>query len=157
QFVAALFRHGVRAPLQEFATHSNDYSGQCWPGNPADWGAEHWGDLTTNGKKLATRVGEYYADRYRPALPSAFRAFVWAELDARTRDTAQALADGLHNKGVPRKDITVAFRAEGDRPTTEPDPLFHPFKAECGTPDRRRLDTIARFINAQWADWAKNE
>ena len=161
QFVVALFRHGVRAPLKEFADHANDYAGQCWPAKPSDWGAKHWGDLTAHGQLLAVHVGEYYSDRYRNSLPPPFRVFLWTDVDDRTLATAEALATGFRKRGVAPKDVMVASRPVTVRPDKDadrdPDPLFHPFKAGCGTPERYRLDAIARFINIQWADWAKRD
>jgi putative membrane protein len=56
QLVVALFRHGIRAPLPDFAEHAGEHSGKPWPDFNA-WGVgksgqldRHWGYLTTDSR-----------------------------------------------------------------------------------------------------------
>src|SRR5207245_1234974 len=79
-FVVAVFRHGVRAPLADFAAHADEHASQHWPATPAEWGAKDWGDLTARGAILAARVGEYYGTHYTTVRPEGFKAYLWAEL-----------------------------------------------------------------------------
>ena len=145
QLVVALFRHGVRAPLPTFAARAHDYSGQSWPPHPGDWGAKHWGDLTTRGATLASYVGAYYARTSKRIWPDGFTAYLWSDMDPRNKDTANALAEGVQKaSGV---DVNVENRG------AEPDPLFHPFKAKCGTPDAAALTNTVADMN-QWRQWA---
>ncbi len=153
QLVVALFRHGVRAPLPGFAARANDHSGQKWPPYPSDWGAKNWGDLTKRGQVLATKLGSYYAGWYnKNAWPAGFNVFLWTDTDQRTIDTAEALADGFR-KGIPKPNVTVALMPINLLPAITVDPLFHPFKAGCGTPDSGKLNEIAKDINDKWRSW----
>jgi 4-phytase/acid phosphatase len=93
-----------------------------------------------------TNLGRHYASAYKAAWPSGFKAFLWADVDPRTRDTAAALAAGLQEGGVP--DVTVASLED------KVDPLFHPFKALCGKPDSDRLARIAKGIETSRRQWA---
>src|SRR2546425_2910985 len=159
KLVVALFRHGVRAPLDGFTDESaNAHSKNTWPrlaawkvmkdehGEPGDWG-----DLTVQGQKLVTALGDYYAKYYKSpeAWPNGFKAFLWADAeDQRTRETAKALADGLRKPDI---NVTVDFL----QPTGKVDLLFHPFKAECGTPNPPDLESIAYHIKSNWWLWAE--
>jgi 4-phytase/acid phosphatase len=148
KLVVALFRHGVRAPLEGFGAHARDHSKDDWPDLVADWHVrpDGWGDLTPVGAAAAEALGAYYARTYLANWPNGFKAYLWADAeDERTRETAQALARGLRTSNV---DAEVGFLPAG---TT--DPLFHPFKAGCGTPDAARLQKIAAGINRHWLLW----
>ena len=148
KLVVALFRHGVRAPLEGFGAHARDHSKDDWPDLVADWHvrADGWGDLTPGGAAAARALGVYYARTYSTKWPNGFKAFLWADAgDERTRETAQALARGLRASNV---EAEVGFLPAG---TT--DPLFHPFKAGCGTPDAARLHNIVADINRNWLLW----
>src|SRR5436190_18884418 len=94
--VVALFRHGIRPPLKQFGEKTgNAHSGDDWP-LPKAWGAADWGDLTAHGKKVVAVLGGDYARIYKPSS-----AYLWADTDARTIATAQALVQGFVNAGVP--------------------------------------------------------
>src|SRR5260370_5953963 len=60
KLVVAIFRHGVRSPLEHFASTADDYSKLPWPILP-DWtpldSKQKWGDLTLNGYKRASALG----------------------------------------------------------------------------------------------------
>jgi 4-phytase / acid phosphatase len=148
KLVVALFRHGVRAPLEGFGAHARDHSNDDWPDLVADWHvrADGWGDLTPAGTAAAQALGVYYARTYSATWPNGFKAYLWADAeDERTRETAQALARGLR---------TLNAAAEvGSFPPGATDPLFHPFKAGCGTPNAARLQKIAADINRNWMLW----
>ncbi|MEY2508971.1 MAG: 4-phytase / acid phosphatase [Verrucomicrobiota bacterium] len=145
KLVVALFRHGVRAPLLTFSKTANDYSGQLWP-SINDWNVpsgKGWGDLTTRGQVLATGLGNYYAQWYRQnAWPQGFKVYLLADTDARTIDTAAALAVGFQQGGIPKPTVTPASYS----PNAKVDPLFHPFKAGCGVPSPTPMaKTIAKI------------
>src|SRR5262249_33713314 len=123
ELVVALFRHGVRAPLKDFADSAKDHSKQPWP-TLDDWDAvgtgPAWGALTKHGWDLGNALGHYYAEYYRNKLGDPFRVFLWADVDSRTRNTAEALAWGFRRQGIP--DVRVGALPIKDRV----DPLFHP-------------------------------
>lgn len=146
KLVVALFRHGVRAPLPNFAATANDYSGKPWPS--IEWAVptgKSWGDLTSRGQVLATGLGNYYASWYRKenAWPTGFKVYLLADSDARTIDTAQALADGFQQGRTPKQDVSLNHLTKGTS-----DPLFHPFKAGCGVPSPTPLAQTVANINA---------
>jgi 4-phytase/acid phosphatase len=148
--VVALFRHGVRAPLKDFADHAHDHSKDKWPmldeWHPVGLGPA-WSDLTEHGWYLANLLGQYYAKHYRDQLGDRFKVFLWADVDRPTRDTADALAWGFRTQGSIN--VTVAALPMVARV----DPLFHPFRAQCGTPNGEILRGIASDIRANWQRW----
>jgi 4-phytase/acid phosphatase len=143
KFVVALFRHGVRAPLKEFADNANKYSGGPWP-SATPWGVANWGDLTPRGGQAVLALGEWYGSYYSKILGDGFKAYLSADVDERTQKTADALMAGLKKSRVK---VTLA------PPDSGPDPLFHPFQANCGTPNKADLDRIANQIKAECREW----
>jgi hypothetical protein len=151
-FVVALYRHGVRAPLNDPNDAENHARG-TWPSLGA-WGAATWGDLTSHGKELMTSLGGFYASRYGRGRGADYRVFLWSDVDRRTVDTAQGLADGFRSAGnrVTVSSLPVDLTLAGAKSETK-DPLFHPFAASCGNPDPVMLGAIATDINQQWRSW----
>jgi 4-phytase/acid phosphatase len=150
KLVVALFRHGVRAPLEGFGSHARDHAKDDWPDLVNDWHVRPggWGELTPAGRDAAQALGGYYARYYseKTAWPNGFKAYLWADAeDERTRETAQALARGLRGQTI---EADVGFLAPGTA-----DPLFHPFKAGCGKPDPSRLQRIVDGIKKNWKSW----
>lgn len=143
KLVVALFRHGVRAPLKEIDTPPKGHAKDPWP-TTAQWGVQNWGDLTPRGVGLVKALGFDYAQTYQKKFPTGFKAFLWADNARRTLATAQALREGFKAGNVS---ATVQSR---DR---SPDPLFHPFEAQCGIPDPACLKSITDKINANWQTW----
>ncbi len=143
------FRHGVRAPLDGFTNAAaNAHSRDEWP-LLKDWNVVSggtWGDLTQHGYLLATALGRFYGDRYKPNWQTGFNVFLWADVDKRTRDTAAGLRDGFIKAGV--ENVKVDYLQGSDT-----DPLFHPFKAKCGTPNAVELKAIADDITNSWRSW----
>ena len=115
-----LMRHGVRAPTQTAETLQS-WSGKPWPVWPAGRG-----ELTDRGATLVSLFWQDEGARLRALglLPAgrlhAQDVLVLADLDQRTRSTAQALVQGL----APDAPLSVRVH---DIPA--PDPLFHPVKA----------------------------
>jgi Histidine phosphatase superfamily (branch 2) len=143
KLVVALFRHGVRAPLQDLGTN---HSKQAWP-SLGDWGAGKMGYLTLHGSQAVNNLGGYYGSYYSSALGNGFKAYLWADSqDQRTRATAEALFVGMQSAGV---DVKVEYL----QPPDTTDSLFHPFKANCGTPDTKHLQAIATYINGHLPEW----
>src|SRR5262249_10462987 len=64
--VVALFRHGVRAPLETFGKNAGKHSKQAWPDLRKDWHVcpDCWGYLTPQGSDAARVLGAYYGDYY---------------------------------------------------------------------------------------------
>ena len=121
--VVLVSRHGVRAP-----TNSNalaDYTiSKTWPAWPTISDAE----LTARGEELASLMGAFYRQHYArlgvlPAkgCPATNQAYVWADVDQRTRRTGNALLAGA----FPGCGVYAQHRV----PIDKPDPLFHPVKA----------------------------
>lgn len=148
KFVVALFRHGVRSPLQSFGESADKHSGSPWP-SLQDWeGGDkcgNWGDLTPQGASAVGILGAWYGSNYSKAWGKGFKAYLWADLDERTQKTAAALATGLGGSGVSVKVASLY-------PETI-DPLFHPFQAMCGTPGPSELDGIVKHIKAKSHEW----
>lgn len=148
KFVVALFRHGVRSPLQSFGESADKHSGSPWP-SLQDWeGGDkcgNWGDLTPHGASAVGILGAWYGSNYSKAWGKGFKAYLWADLDERTQKTAAALATGLGGSGVSVKVASLY-------PETI-DPLFHPFQAMCGTPGPSELDGIVKHIKAKSHEW----
>lgn len=149
QLVVVLLRHGVRAPLKNFAACANIHSGQSWPSKPSDWGAQNWGDLTSHGYDLASKVGSHYGKYYKSFWPRGFSAYLWSDTDLRNQDTTKALIQGLQEEGV---DVTWS------KSTWQTDPLYHPFKAKCGTPDAGQIkNTIAEIDKLRQQPYFKSK
>jgi 4-phytase/acid phosphatase len=148
QQVVALFRHGVRAPLKPIDDPKNNpHTTSPWP-TPSQWGAKKWGDLTSHGSVLAKALGYDYAQMYKKMLPAGSKGFLLPDVAERTVHTALALASGLNGGGLP---VTCPTPAPTSSPT--PDPLFHPFEAHCGQPDKGPLVGTAEEISANAQVW----
>src|SRR6476469_8920033 len=159
KFVVALFRHGIRSPTPNFKnTEADKHSGNPWP-ILADWNVmtypppgdcdagNGWVYLTKHGQSVVQGLGEYYGNYYKPA---AF--YFWADAgNQRTRETANALAAGI-KKAVPSASVTVAFASPSP---CQDDPLFHPFKSQCGKPDSAKLQSYADAINGHKREFRK--
>jgi 4-phytase / acid phosphatase len=160
KLVVALFRHGVRAPLVEFAGKAHEHSKEEWPNLP-EWGADNWGDLTRHGFQAVEVLGAYYGRYYSKVWGNSFKAYLWADVDERTRATACALAEGMRGSGVDVKVESLCPQKLNPCPEKlDPfpqlvDPLFHPFKAICGTPDPNQIRRIVGYINNNWQGWIK--
>jgi 4-phytase / acid phosphatase len=115
RMVIVLSRHGVRSPTHPVELQA--YARQPWPAWPG-----HPGNLTDRGALLMRQYGAYYRREYGALLgasnacPASGAVFVWADLDQRTRATADAIVQGL----APGCGIAVQH-ASGDA-----DPLFDP-------------------------------
>ncbi len=115
RMVIVLSRHGVRSPTHPAELQA--YARQAWPSWP-----DHPGNLTGRGALLMRQYGAYYRREYAGVLgaanacPPSGAVFVWADLDQRTRATADAIVQGL----APGCGIAV-HHASGDA-----DPLFDP-------------------------------
>lgn len=115
RMVVVLSRHGVRSPTHP--TELQAYANRPWPAWPG-----HPGNLTEHGALLMRQYGAYYRRFYAALLgapnacPPNGSVFVWADVDQRTRATADAIVQGL----APGCVIPV-HRASGDT-----DPLFDP-------------------------------
>ena len=159
-----LMRHGVRAPTQTSET-LREWSGRPWPAWPVARG-----ELTTRGAELVRLLWKTEGERLRAQglLPSGRLSkadvLVLADLDQRTRATAQALLQGL----APSQDLPVHVNN-----TPAPDPLFHPVKARlCAfnaaaiaaeiTPERihalaedlaPQLDDLGSILGPAAPDW----
>jgi 4-phytase / acid phosphatase len=115
-------RHGVRAPTNQDALA--DYTrSRIWP----TWLVASDADLTPRGEELATLMGEYYRQQFAGlglpasgACPPKNQAYVWADVDQRTRLTGNALLAGA----FPRCGL---FANHGDGAA---DLLFHPTRKD---------------------------
>jgi len=121
QKVVIVSRHGIRSPLTGAAELSS-WSSRPWPA----WN-EPRGNLTTRGAQLVNLLGRYHrsylvAEQALPeqGCPQRGTVYVYADLDERTKATAQALLDGM----VPG--CGVAYRS---KPAASVDSLFHPVAA----------------------------
>jgi len=121
QKVVIVSRHGVRTPTIPAAELEN-WSSRPWPA----W-REPMGNLTARGAQLVNLLGRYHhdylvAEQAFPAegCPPRGSVYVYADLDERTKATAQALLDGL----APVCGIT--YRTKQDATI---DGLFHPVAA----------------------------
>jgi len=151
--VVALFRHGIRAPLHDLndPKYYKTYAGKAWPAPESAWGAKDWGGLTRHGADVAQALGKDYADHYKRQFPAGFKAFFYADIDERTKDTARALVRGFRSANVP---VDFDWRAvrEGEK-----DPLFHAFKGYCGKPSVEALRRIASDISRDAPDLIKGK
>ncbi|WP_150620507.1 histidine-type phosphatase [Pandoraea horticolens] len=115
-------RHGVRSP-----THAqpplDKLSPDAWPGWPVPAGY-----LTARGGSLAERMGRYYGDWLRArrvlpdnACPAPGTVYGWADIDQRTRETGNALLQGM----APGCDMRASHQAD----LTTYDAVFQPVAA----------------------------
>jgi 4-phytase/acid phosphatase len=151
KLVVALFRHGVRAPLETFGKDAGRHSKEAWPDLKHDWHvcSNCWGYLTPQGSNAVRVLGTYYGDYYsKNAWPTNFSIYLWADVDQRTRATAEALSVGMQSAGA-------SVKVQSRQPTEATDPLFHPFKANCGEPDTKHLEAIAAYINENVSGWIR--
>jgi len=114
-------RHGVRSPIAGTPSLAS-IAADPWPSWPVPPG-----HLTPRGAELARLLGVYYRDHYAaqgllPAqgCPPPGAVFAWADLDQRTRMTAQSLLDGM----FPACGLRPGYRGDA-----KADPLFHPTRA----------------------------
>src|SRR5262249_35958810 len=96
-YTVMVIRHGVRSP-----TWTDDrlraYSSAPWP----SWKVQP-GELTAHGGEMIQALGAYYGAALResgllprnPSCADTARAFLWADVDQRTMETARALGKGL--------------------------------------------------------------
>ena len=112
-------RHGVYAPVESL-DDLDKRAATPWPNWPAAPGA-----LTQRGAELMREMGGYYRALYgelglieADVCPAAGSVAAWADVDERTRASAQALLTGLY----PR--CNLVSHAQADLAT--PDPLFNP-------------------------------
>jgi 4-phytase/acid phosphatase len=116
RMVVVLSRHGVRSPSHPDELHA--YAKQpwpAWPGKP--------GNLTARGAVLMRQFGRWYRQQYGEMLgmppancPRRSDVFVWADVDQRTRASAEAFAGGF----APGCGIVAQHAA------TDNDTLFDP-------------------------------
>jgi 4-phytase/acid phosphatase len=130
QKIVIVARHGVRTPLTS-AAELDGWSSRAWPA----WN-EPAGNLTARGAQLAKVLGQYYrayavSEQLLPeqGCPQRGSLYLYADLEERTKTTAQALLDGI----APG----CGFGYRGKQDATV-DGLFHPVAA--GT---CRLDVLA--------------
>jgi Histidine phosphatase superfamily (branch 2) len=147
-------RHGVRSPIAGTPSLAS-IAADPWPSWPVPPG-----HLTPRGAELARLLGVYYRDYYvaqglLPAqgCPPPGAIFAWADIDQRTRVTAQSLLDGMFPGCALRRGYRVDAKA---------DPLFHPTRAGIAGSTRpargRRCSRVSaaisgpcyRPINANW-------
>ncbi len=132
-------RHGVRSPIAGRSSLAS-IAADPWPSWPVPPG-----HLTPRGAELARLLGVYYRDYYvaqglLPAqgCPQPGAIFAWADIDQRTRVTAQSLLDGM----FPDCGLKPGYRGDA-----KADPLFHPTRAGiCRIdPARARQAVLARI------------
>ena len=132
-------RHGVRSPIAGTSSLAR-IAADPWPSWPVPPG-----HLTPRGAELARLLGVYYRDYYvaqglLPAqgCPQPDAIFAWADIDQRTRVTAQSLLDGM----FPDCGLRPGYRVDA-----KADPLFHPTRAGiCRIdPGRARQAVLARI------------
>lgn len=116
RLVVVVSRHGVRSPTDP--NELTPYSARPWP----SWQTPP-GYLTPRGATLMTAFGASYRTAYGAAgllpgtgCPAADSVFVWADVDERTKATADALLDGF----APKCGLTAHSL------DAKVDPLFHP-------------------------------
>jgi 4-phytase/acid phosphatase len=132
-------RHGVRSPIAGTPSLAS-IAADPWPSWPVPPG-----HLTPRGAELARLLGVYYRDYYTaqglfPAqgCPQPDAVFAWADIDQRTRVTAQSLLDGM----FPDCGLKPGYRGDA-----KADRLFHPTRAGiCRIdPARARQSVLARI------------
>ena len=121
QKIVIVARHGVRTPLTSPA-ELDGWSSRPWPA----WN-EPAGNLTARGAQLAKTLGQYYrtyavSEQLLPeqGCPQRGSVYVYADLEERTKTTAQALLDGI------APGCGFAYRS---KPDATVDGLFHPVAA----------------------------
>jgi 4-phytase / acid phosphatase len=121
QKMVIVSRHGLRAPTIP-AAELDSWSSRPWPA----WN-EPMGNLTARGGALAKLLGQYHrgylvAEQVMPeqGCPPRGSIYVYADLDERTKSTAQALLDGM------APGCGFAYRS---KPDATIDGLFHPVAA----------------------------
>jgi 4-phytase/acid phosphatase len=119
--VVIVSRHGVRSPIGGHPPLTT-MTAESWPSWPVPPG-----HLTPRGADLARLLGVYYRDYYAaqglvPAegCPPPGVVLARADVDQRTRVTAQSLLEGM----FPGCSIEPNYRADA-----KVDPLFHPTRA----------------------------
>ncbi|HEM7801069.1 histidine-type phosphatase [Burkholderia cenocepacia] len=130
--VVIVSRHGVRSPTRT-KPPLVELTARPWPAWPVAPG-----ELTPRGESMIRAMGTWYGDWFRQqhllpgraTCPSAGHVAAWADVDQRTRVTADALLEGI----APGCGLHGAHQADLDRD----DPLFH--AAESG---QCRLDPKA--------------
>src|SRR5690348_16814732 len=78
KLVVALFRHGVRAPLEAFGKDAGTHSKKAWPDLKNDWHVcpDCWGYLTPQGSNALRVLGAYYGNYYsKNAWPTKFSIY----------------------------------------------------------------------------------
>lgn len=128
-----LSRHGVRSPTQH-PDVLNQWAQKGWPQWPVKPGylTDRGGELV---KALWKEEGKSW--RNRGMLSSkgcSQKIWVLADIDERTRKTADAILMGLEPECTPKYHVNDSLHI---------DPLFHPVKAGiCKTPDAKALAEI---------------
>lgn len=132
RYVVYLSRHGVRSPTGKPEAYKQ-YSNAAWP----EWPVQP-GYLTPHGYRLMELFGAYdraqlAGERLWPAsgCADAAKVTVYADSDQRTRETGNALAQGL----MPGCNLPVQGLAEGTN-----DPLFHALGDPSAKKDRTRAE-----------------
>ena len=137
--VVLLSRHGVRAPSETNAELDRQVASPfpVWPVPP--------GDLTPRGAELMRFMGSFYRVIYsglglispercpRPGIVAS-----WADVDQRTRASAQALLEGLY----PQCKIEARHQAD----LAQPDPLFHPTIGICPLDEAQARSAILKRV-----------
>ncbi len=150
--VVALTRHGVRTPTQHREVLER-WTTRAWPAWPVwtppgleDSRPDAPGRLTERGAQLVSALWRQQRQRLNDdallpvtGCPDPAQVFVYADLDERTRATAQALLEGL----APACGLRYATAPSPVRR----DPLFHPVQAGTAS-----LDAVAaaRRIQADY-------
>jgi len=132
-------RHGVRSPTAVTPPLAS-IAADPWPSWPVPPGY-----LTPRGAELARLLGAYYRNYYAgqgllPAqgCPQPGDVFAWADVDQRTRMTAESLLAGM----FPGCGLKPGYRTGA-----KVDPLFHPTRAGvCRVdPGRARQSVLDRI------------
>jgi len=171
-----LSRHGVRSPLQT-PDELNKWRRSPDPKWP-DFGVCRGYLTNPHGANLIKLMGAYYRNYLNDQKLYISRqcpkddAFIWTDVDQRTRATAEALVVGLGlDDGEPQcgrlpiKGDPIPHKedpADCKKVDEDPDPLFHPTKAEKNLPkcsldptkvDRSvgNLDDLKRTLKPQLA------
>jgi 4-phytase/acid phosphatase len=129
-------RHGVRSPIAGHPPPAT-FAADPWPSWPVPPGY-----LTPRGAELAKLLGGYYRQYYvsqglfpAQGCPPTGAVLAWADVDQRTRVTAQSLLDGV-------------FPGCGFAPASlsmQIDPLFHPTRAGvCQIDPARARQSVLR-------------
>lgn len=128
EYVVMLSRHGVRSPLGTPGA-LDKYSAAAWP----QWEVAP-GILTPHGHQLIKLFGAWDRSKFSASgllAPSgcadAARVTIIADTDERTRETGQALAEGM----LPGCTVPVHSLADG-----QDDPLFRSLEAGVGGVDK---------------------